>query len=531
MAYDTCNANAWRQAADYMNATGADAVLFQETRVPPGLRTAEAEQTARNSKWTASLEPCVVTAAGGLSAGVGFAVKPHTGLSLPAVALDAIAGLDGARFGLRRVGGICPGWLHVGSCYLTSAVGVTAQCNLKLLEGMAFALGQLRGPWIVGGDWNCTPADLTSTGWLQLTGGVIFAPGSPTCNGKVYDFFVVAQQFAHNVRGCRTVCDAGLHPHSPARLLLNDRAVTAWVRQPKPVEPLPAILPYGPLTLRSTNATLVHDEQSLDEYGSQVLRAIETELYELLAHQCMPGELSRAEGPALVWRQLQHQSTPEHGRGNPLVHGWATVVCWLRTAITSTSLSRRQSAKWRLLYVDPGGVSRDPPSHKELQQAVLTFRAWRDRLHWLPLDDAAILKQLYVQALGFAKATAEQASRLAARAFAQWLQDGPAAGLKRQHQMSRTAVGWIPAAIGEVEADEHGFEAGDEDSPEVAAAARQVRSLQAPLSMQQAAEAERVRWSAEWAVGDDTIQPPSWEGARDLEPPPPHLFSKNLLTH
>ena len=77
LAYDSCNANAWRQAACYLEATGADGVLFQETKVPPGLPLGEAEQTARNSSWTTSLQPCNLIAAGGRSAGMGVAVKPH----------------------------------------------------------------------------------------------------------------------------------------------------------------------------------------------------------------------------------------------------------------------------------------------------------------------------------------------------------------------------------------------------------------------------------------------------------------------
>ena len=114
---------------------------------------------------------------------------------------------------------------------------------------------------------------------------------------------MVAQQFRHNVLDCRTVCDAGFNPHSPARIYLNDRAVTAWVRQPAPVPSLPAILPHGPLSKRSSEASLVHDGETLDEFGSLVLGAIETELYELTAHQCMIGERSRADGPSPIWRQ------------------------------------------------------------------------------------------------------------------------------------------------------------------------------------------------------------------------------------
>ena len=203
----------------------------------------------------------------------------------------------------------------------------------------------------------------------------------------------------------------------------------------------------------------------------------------------MPGELSRADGPSLVWRQLQHQTTPEYGRGNPLVHGWAVVVSWIRTLLTSPKLARRQSAKWRLLYLNVTVDLRDPSD--ELQQSALDFMTWRGRLHLLPLDDVGVVKQLYVQAFGLARKAADQAARAAARNFSKWLQEGPSAGLKRQHQLSRTAVGWIPTAIAATEADEHETELEEADLPAVAEAARVQRSLQATLSMQQSAEAER----------------------------------------
>ena len=179
---------------------------MQETKVPTGQQQDEAEQTARNSRWNASLQACSVSAVGGKSAGVAVAVRTEVGLAQPAVTIDNATGPEPSRVGIRRIGAVCPGGLHVGSCYLTSAVGVTASCNLKLLESLAFVLSRIRGPWVLAGDWNCTPQELTDTGWLQLVGGVVVAPLSATCNDRVLDYFVVAQQFSHNVLGCRTVC-------------------------------------------------------------------------------------------------------------------------------------------------------------------------------------------------------------------------------------------------------------------------------------------------------------------------------------
>ena len=116
----------------------------------------------------------------------------------------------------------------------------------------------------------------------------------------------------------------------------------------------------------------MHDGETLDEFGRMVLEAIETELYELTAHQCMIGERSRAEGPTLIWRQLQDQATSSVSRGNPLVHGWSVVAGWLRCMLTSRSVTRRRSAEWRLLYINVA-VDLADPCPKKLQEAVLIF--------------------------------------------------------------------------------------------------------------------------------------------------------------
>ena len=142
--------------------------------------------------------------------------------------------------------------MHCGTPYMFCGVGVTAKCNLDLLESMAFALSGLTGPWILGGGWNCTPAELEATGWVEKVGGVVHAPKAATCNGKVYDFFVVAATVSHNVQGTYAIGDAGLTPHSPARLLFRGIPRKVMVRQLKIHASMPALLPHGPLKAGET---------------------------------------------------------------------------------------------------------------------------------------------------------------------------------------------------------------------------------------------------------------------------------------
>ena len=166
---------------------------MQEAKVEGGRHTAEAEQSARASKWTASLEPCVVNQGGGKSAGVAVAVRNHSGMSKPAPMEIAQPYLTEGRFIMRRVGAMMKGGVHVGSLYLKDMVGPTAKCNLGTLHFVTLALKGLRGPWCIGGDRNCTPAELEATGWLKLVGGVIVASPSATCNFRTIDFFVVSR--------------------------------------------------------------------------------------------------------------------------------------------------------------------------------------------------------------------------------------------------------------------------------------------------------------------------------------------------
>ena len=174
-----------------METSGADIILTQEVKIAEGYPQAAAEQAARSLKWTVSMEPCLVTTAGGKSAGTAIATRSYIGMST-SQAVSASQHLHPrGHFAMRRVAAMGKGGIHCGSMYCFSEVGkggIKAKSNLDLLDSAAFTIQSLVGPWLVGGDWNCTPEELAATGWLEKVGGVVHAPGTPTCNGSVYDF-------------------------------------------------------------------------------------------------------------------------------------------------------------------------------------------------------------------------------------------------------------------------------------------------------------------------------------------------------
>ena len=188
-----------------MSRTSAGIVLTQEVKLPEGYPCEAAEQAARSGKWKLAIEPCHITIAGGKSAGTSVATRSYIMMTRPK-AVEATQGSAPPR-ALRYAEGsghAQRGGVHGGSPYCFSMVGqggITANCILDLLESMAFTLSGLVGPWLLGGDWNCTPAELEATGWVKKMGGVIHAPQAATCNGKVYDSFVVAATFSQHVQG------------------------------------------------------------------------------------------------------------------------------------------------------------------------------------------------------------------------------------------------------------------------------------------------------------------------------------------
>ena len=151
------------------------------------------------------------------------------------------------RFHLAKAGPICKGGgVHVGSAYLVDSVGPAHATNLVILDYIAGCLNAVAGPWIIGGDFNCTPEELEKTGFLKLVDGVVHSPAASTCGLKVYDFFVVSRQLSPAVLAVVTVADCYFGPHSPVRLLLRASPRSLKVNVINAPKGFPAHLPLGP---------------------------------------------------------------------------------------------------------------------------------------------------------------------------------------------------------------------------------------------------------------------------------------------
>ena len=80
------------------------------------------------------------------------------------------------------------------SVYLRTGIGMTGE-NLEILHKIAGLIRAIGLPFVISGDWNVAPQSLEASGWSDVIGACVVAPGCATYSvGEMtseIDFFVV----------------------------------------------------------------------------------------------------------------------------------------------------------------------------------------------------------------------------------------------------------------------------------------------------------------------------------------------------
>ena len=243
-AIETSNANSWESLKHAMlSRSSADILLAQETKLLTDAALLSAQRQARSLGWNPTLSMAHRTAQHHGSG--GNAILARKGIGITPVADTVIRADLRHRIQASWVGGICKGGIYVLSIYLKDAEGLS-ETNMYILEQAAICIKALKGPWVIGGDWNIEPHLLSAANWLNIVGGVVHAPSQPTCHAHVYDYFVVHKAISPAIAGVQRLEDAGLFPHFPARLLIRSNALRYQVRKLLKPPMVPGYLPAGP---------------------------------------------------------------------------------------------------------------------------------------------------------------------------------------------------------------------------------------------------------------------------------------------
>jgi len=176
---------------------------------------------------------------------------------------------------------------------------------------------------------------------------------------------------------------------------------------------------------------------------------------------------------------------------------WRNTTAWLRVVAANRSAFLVRAAMWKLLHYDHRLQVSDPL----MQQDAAEFIAWRQCLSADTLSTTAWVKSFLEVAASAANRADDTAAAAATRRFVEWVNDGPAGGLKRMHMMSRTATGWIPDKC-DVQEEINLSQLDDLEGlsqEQLRAAIAYSPSVVTPLATQDAANSERKAWGG--AVG------------------------------
>ena len=311
-AVDTYNGNSAITSLAYLEHTGADIVLLQETRVRLA-RLIAAQRQAKRARWSLAAEPACLTDAGACSAGVAVATREHLGHAHARDDIDdtTLAG----RLRVSHVAAVCRGGMHFLSAYFWCSEGISPR-NIALLQAIARVIRGLHGPWLLAADFNFTPQVLRGTGWLELVQGTLWTPKAPTCNFAEYDYFVIDRRLDHAVLGVAVINDTGSRPHSAVRLWLREAPRRDRVRVLRRPGKAPALLPSGCATQAEVQrwealAAALAAAPSTADLGAALdvalrgwIQTVEHSIADQLSLSTAERKrfCTRANGPKFVWR-------------------------------------------------------------------------------------------------------------------------------------------------------------------------------------------------------------------------------------
>jgi len=243
----TLNGTSHASALDFATDYKADAFLVQELLRGPAAMQQCVKEVNREGMH-GELHPSHATEKGGWSSGV--AIFSQWALSLTSFILpEGCTCKFPSRFIYRHWYAIKKDGVGCGSIYLISGAGPNLP-NIEILKSVAEYIRIVGIPFVLGGDWNMGPADLESTGFLQMVKGRIISTGQKTYvsagQESELDYFVVSEELYPFAKCCYKVNTSLISKHSPVVLEFETKCKNKRVQKIRRPGKIPVDIPQGP---------------------------------------------------------------------------------------------------------------------------------------------------------------------------------------------------------------------------------------------------------------------------------------------
>ncbi len=373
----TANVTSWGSLLPFLMKTEADVLMVQELKVPAAAIDDRVAWLRRRG-WNALITAAETGPNGGLCAGAAIIARSHVGMGLPLVGHEVVIPARAVAARLEPPG--CRPFTAVAA-YFHDGVGL-GRANLDMLKRIGVFIAAQGGegaehePFVLGADFQVTPADFSAAGFAREVGGVIMASGEPagTCrtarSARELDYFVLSPSLAAGLDAVNAVKGSGLCTHLPVELRFRPRLTSLRalvLRKPPPlateriIGPLRQVADWGQTAAKARRLAAEAADERIpvdnlhDRLGSlykEWVDMAERELVECTygGHE-VPKLGLRGNAPVMVWRSI----LPERPKADV---GDVRLTFWRNAANMAMGLQR--------LAMDARSASRgtqQPPGH------------------------------------------------------------------------------------------------------------------------------------------------------------------------
>ena len=443
----TVNCTTWSSLTGFLQAgaCGADLVLVQEHH----LRAEELDREAawaRSAGWSAGLLPAEPTGRGGTSGGVGALTPCFRGLGRAPgwKEMDACSGRVACY--LWNGGGI-PGGLVVASVYMECGVGMN-ETNWAIMHHLAVELQMMGRPFLIGGDFQQSPAELATEGVFEVLRGVevITAQGEEgTCNTRGtwsnIDFFLISRELVPKVISCQVELDAAIRPHRPVSVKLRRGGPLPLERVLAAPRPFPVDRPVGPVPPIQVDWGKVQDIGSKEDLDEAVVHWFGN-AEKVMANMCLMSDVGRFGGRGHSARFKWTRPNVRQMLGRARVSTAARAWFWLadRLGELAVLVEKPPARCWahRCGLVSKLRAWMPPTGEVDLRQL------WIERLREVQGAGVPLLRSWQGLALSIAEAEAAGWISRRRREIREWVTKACAGAARGAHRATKQPVGWTP---------------------------------------------------------------------------------------
>ena len=260
---------------------------------------------------------------------------------------------------------------------------------------------------------------------------------------------------------------------------------------------IPAVLPASCAADPTIQEALIGDcPNALESKAQLALNLVENELHDIMRSTCSKEPMGgRANGPVFRWKPALGRVGSHQPKLSPVSVAWSVVASALKKMLSHWQVQQSGQGHRATVIKARATILTGSWKHLGVGTGAKAFRWWIRNLDHQVLYSLHAIAQLSRIVSKIAEAAKEYDLN--------WLREGPAAGLGRQHHMSRVAGGWIPSRVAMVKvvddargADpEQSWQQDLEDLPEeyVVQQANITSTVAFPLDKQQTVDLEADR--------------------------------------